>query len=234
MNMKLSIIIPVLNEEQTLSKTLSGITGQDKCELIIVDGGSRDATRTLARQAGCTVISSPKGRGKQMNKGVEASTGEILLFVHGDTTLPQNFPQIIRETLDRPGVVAGAFLLGIDNPMKRFATICWFANLRSRYLQLPYGDQAIFTSRKNFDSVGGYRDMEIMEDYVFVQQLKKKGKIAICKERVITSARRWQNIGIIKTTLINQLIVCGYRIGVPAATLSRWYRRLKGVSPNGS
>ncbi len=231
MNTKLSIIVPVLNEEQTLARTLDGLIDQAQCELIIVDGGSSDATRTLARQAGCTVIASPKGRGIQMNTGVEASHGEFLLFVHGDTTLPHNFSRLIRDTLARPGVVAGAFSLGIDSPMKRFATICWFANLRSRYLQLPYGDQAIFTTRKNFDSVGGYRDMEIMEDYVFVGQLKQKGKIAICKERAITSARRWQNIGIVKTTLINQLIVCGHSIGVPPATLSRWYRRLKGVGP---
>lgn len=231
MNTKLSIIIPVLNEEQTLARTLDGLIDLAQCELIIVDGGSSDTTRTLAREAGCTVISSLKGRGKQMNTGVAASHGELLLFVHGDTVLPHNFSQIIRDTLARPGVVAGAFSLGIDNPMKRFATICWFANLRSRYLQLPYGDQAIFTTRKNFDSVGGYRDMEIMEDYVFVQKLKQKGKIEVCRERAITSARRWQNIGIIKTTLVNQLIVCGYSIGVPPATLSRWYRRLKGVGP---
>ncbi len=230
MNTKLSIIVPVLNEEQNLARTLDQLINQTQSEVIVVDGGSTDATRTLARQAGCTVISSPKGRGKQMNTGVEASNGGIVLFVHGDTTLPHNFPQIIRDTLARPGVVAGAFSLGIDNPMKRFAIICWFANLRSRYLQLPYGDQAIFTTRKNFDSVGGYREMEILEDYVFVRQLKKKGTIALCRERAITSARRWQNIGIVTTTLTNQLIIFGHSIGVPPVTLFRWYRRLKGVS----
>jgi rSAM/selenodomain-associated transferase 2 len=229
MTIALSIIIPTLNEEDVLGKTLTRLQVKKNCEVIVVDGGSSDATLTLARNAGCKIISSPKGRGRQVNLGAAKATGEVLLFLHADTLLPDNFPALILGAISRPTIAAGAFSLAIDSPSKSLAAIAFLANLRARFLHLPYGDQALFATRTMFNTIGGFPEMEIMEDFVFIQNIKKEGKIIILPERATTSARRWQNIGIIRTTLINQLIVCGYSLGLPPGILARWYRRMRGV-----
>jgi rSAM/selenodomain-associated transferase 2 len=183
----------------------------------------------LAEKYGCRIIASPKGRSKQMNLGADQAAGEVLLFLHADTLLPEDFPGLILATITRPGIAAGAFSLAIDSSSKSLATIAYLTNLRSRFLHLPYGDQALFTTRSMFNAIGGFPEMEIMEDFVFMRKIKKEGKIVILPERATTSARRWQNIGIIRTTLINQLIVCGYSLGVPPTRLVKWYRRMRGV-----
>ena len=226
----LSIIIPTLNEEHVLGRTLSQLEHKKNCEVIVVDGGSRDTTLELAQKSGCRIITSPKGRCRQMNLGAAEATGEILLFLHADTLLPEDFPELIFDALNHPFIAAGAFSLAIDSPSKSLAAIAFFANLRSRFLHLPYGDQALFANRGTFNAIGGFPEMEIMEDFVFIQKMKKEGKIVILRECATTSARRWQNMGIIRTTLINQLIVCGYNLGVPPAILAKWYRRMRGLA----
>ena len=229
MTTALSIIIPTLNEEDVLGKTLAQLQHKKNCEVIVVDGGSSDTTLALAEKYGCRIIASPKGRGKQMNLGAGQAQGEVLLFLHADTLLPANFPELILATVTRPGISSGAFSLAIDSSLRSLATIAYLANLRSRFLHLPYGDQGLFTTRGMFNAIGGFPEMEIMEDFVFMRKIKKEGKIVILPERATTSARRWQNIGILRTTLINQLIVCGYSLGVPPARLVKWYRRMRGV-----
>ncbi|TKB25503.1 glycosyltransferase [Desulfopila sp. IMCC35006] len=229
MTVTLSIIIPTLNEQNVLGATLARLADTKNCEVIVVDGGSSDATLALAVQAGCKTLSSPRGRGRQMNLGAEKATAETLLFLHADTLLPENFPELILDAVHRPAVAAGAFSLAIDSPAKSLAVIAYFTNLRSRLLHLPYGDQALFITRKMFSAIGGFPEMEIMEDFVFVKKAQKKGAIIILPECATTSARRWQNLGTVRTTLINQLIVCGHSLGVPPAILSRWYRRMRGV-----
>lgn len=228
MKTKLSIIIPTLNEEFSLGKTLQHLDPSN--ERIIVDGGSTDKTVTLARQAGCTTLTSPPGRAGQMNLGAQTATGSILLFLHGDTLVPHGYQQLIERSLGGPKVALGAFSLGFDTSEKKMQLIATCANLRSRYLQLPYGDQALFTTRDLFFSLGGFPEVEIMEDYIFVRNMKKKGRIATLPEKVITSARRFQNLGMFRTTVINQLIITGFTLGVPPAKLARLYQRLKGVS----
>ncbi len=234
MTATISIIIPTLNEEDVLGKTLARLQDRKNCEVIIVDGGSSDTTLALAQKAGCKTISSDKGRAKQMNLGAAEATGEVLLFLHADTLLPNDFPGLILEAVNRPNVAAGAFSLAIDSPAKSLATIAFWANLRSRFLHLPYGDQALFSHRTMFSAIGGFPEMEIMEDFLFIKKMKKKGAIIILPEHAITSARRWQNMGIVRTTLINQLIVCGYALGVPPAILAKWYRRIRGVGKKDS
>lgn len=229
--MTLSVIIPTLNEEPVLARTLTALRdgAGGSCELLVVDGGSGDATVPLARAAGARVLESCRGRGRQMNVGAGAASGDILLFLHADTLLPSHFDHLIVAALARPGVAAGAFSLAIDHPAKSLAAIAHLANLRSRFLHLPYGDQALFVTKEKFAAAGGFPEIAIMEDYVFVRQLVKLGRIAILPARATTSARRWRNIGILRTTLINQLIVGGYILGVPPVTLATWYRRLRGV-----
>lgn len=232
MSLALSVIIPTLNEEQVLGQTLARLENHKNAELIeviVVDGGSSDTTLALAERAGCRTISSARGRGSQMNAGAAAAKGEVLLFLHADTLLPDNFSRLILDAVRLPSFTAGAFSLAIDSPAKSLATIAWFANLRSRRLQLPYGDQALFVSKRMFDAIGGFPEMAIMEDFVFIRKIKKEGKIIILPERATTSARRWKNIGIVRTTLINQVIVCGHSLGIPSAILAGWYRRMRGV-----
>lgn len=230
MKTPVAVIIPTLNEERVLGRTLAALADSSNCERIVVDGGSSDATVSVARAAGAKIIESPRGRGRQMNAGAAAASAAGLLFLHADTLLPADFPQLVHTALSRPGVVAGAFSLAIDSEAKSLATVAFFANLRSRFLRMPYGDQAIFTTRRMFAAVGGYPEMAIMEDFAFVRHLQKRGRIVTLPEKAITSARRWQNIGTLRTTLINQLIVCGYVLGVSSPILARWYQRLRGVA----
>lgn len=230
MTVSLSVIIPALNEEKHLPDTLAVVCAADISEVIVVDGGSNDQTVMLARTAGCTVLTCPPGRARQLNHGAAAASGELLLFVHADTLLPRNFPSRVRQTMAQPDVALGAFSLAIDSVRPGLTLIARVANIRSRFCNLPYGDQALFTSRTLFTAIGGFPAMEIMEDFVFVRRMQQLGRVVLLPEKVITSARRWQNIGPIRTTLINQLIVCGYSLGVPPAKLARWYQRLRGLT----
>jgi rSAM/selenodomain-associated transferase 2 len=226
----ISVIIPTLNEEKELPQTLAQLDRYKKLEVIVVDGGSEDSTVEIAKNHGRQVLSSPKGRGVQLNYGAKVSSGEILLFLHGDTRLPDKFDSLIHKTIKKKNCAAGAFSLRIDSPRKSLAMIAYCANLRSKYLQMPYGDQAIFTSKNIYSKACGYAEVPIMEDYIFMQDIRKYGKICILDEEATTSARRWQNFGVIRTTLINQFIVFGYHCGVQLPTLARWYQRLRVIS----
>ena len=163
-----------------------------------------------------------------MNVGAAEASGSVLLFLHADTRLPENFETRVLAALARDGTCAGAFSLGIDSDAGGFRFVERVANWRSRFLQMPYGDQALFVSRRIFHEIGGYPDYPIMEDFECVRRLKRKGKIAILPETVRTSPRRWLNFGFFKTMLLNQLIVVAYYLGVSPQSLSQWYRRNKG------
>jgi rSAM/selenodomain-associated transferase 2 len=221
----LTVIIPALNEEQRIAAVVGSAARDRRAQIIVVDGGSADRTRQLARQAGALVLESPPGRAGQANAGAAAATGTLLLFLHGDTILPPGYGDLIRTALNRPGVAAGAFSLGIDGGDRRLALIAAGATLRSRLLQLPYGDQALFLPAATFSEVGGYPLLPIMEDLLLVRRLCRIGRVITLREQVMTSARRWQHLGLLRTTLINQLIVAGYLLGVRPEALARWYQR---------
>ena len=229
---KISIIIPTLNEAATISRTLSHLNGVANLEVIVVDGGSIDATADLARFRGAKVIQSKPGKAIQMNTGAAAAAGNILVFLHADTLLPEGFSHQIVVTLNQRGVAAGAFRLSIDSPAAGIRFIECMANLRSRFLRLPYGDQALFMKKSVFDKIGGFPQMQIMEDFILVRRLKHKGKIVIVPKAVVTSPRRWLHLGILKTWLINQLIIMAYYLGLPSERLTRIYRREAGKSGN--
>ncbi|MGD2180872.1 TIGR04283 family arsenosugar biosynthesis glycosyltransferase [Lusitaniella coriacea] len=222
----LSVIIPALNEAATLLKTLHYTQIGADLEIIVVDGGSEDNTIELAQNAGVKVISSPKtGRAQQMNAGAAIATGDILLFLHADTHLPLGYDEMIREALSHPKTIAGAFELAIDGKGLPLRWVEKMVNARSRVLQFPYGDQALFLKTSVFLELGGFPNLPIMEDFEFIRQLKGQGRITILPAKVLTSGRRWQKLGVFKTTLINQTIILGYFLGVPPTTLRRWYRR---------
>lgn len=221
----ITIIIPVLNEEKNIVKILNNLQNNQENEVILVDGGSQDKTVQLVEDMGRKIVISPQaGRGFQMNYGSLLATGDILLFLHADTILPQGYKTIITDLLSDPKVVGGAFELKIDLPQFSLQIIETLVNWRSRFFSLPYGDQAIFVKTSIFQAMGGFSDLPIMEDFEFMQRLKKYGKIAIASAKVITSGRRWQKLGVIPTTLINQKIILGYYLGVSPNTLVRWYK----------
>jgi rSAM/selenodomain-associated transferase 2 len=202
-------------------------------EIIVVDGGSRDQTVDLAGSMGVRVLTSAPSKALQMNTGAAQASGDVLLFLHADTRLPQDFENRILAALARPDISGGAFSLGINSDASGLRFIERAANWRSKFLQMPYGDQALFVTRKRFHEIGGYPEYPIMEDFEFVRKLKKKGKIAILPESVQTSPRRWLKVGILRTWLLNQLIVAAYYLGISPQRLSRWYNRNKGKSQHG-
>ncbi len=220
--------MPVLNESANLQRAIDSTQPSDNIEVIIVDGGSSDDTCQVAAARGVQIIASPAGRSRQMNLGAAAATGDILLFLHGDSRLPLGFDQLIRQVMSRKEApIAGAFRLGIDAPQ---ASLRWVERgvwWRSQVCQMPYGDQGIFLQAKVFQEIGGFPDLPIMEDFELIRRLRQRGKISIVPQPVMTSARRWLQKGILKTTLINQLMVLGYLVGVSPTRLMELYRRKK-------
>jgi rSAM/selenodomain-associated transferase 2 len=222
---KFSVIIPALNEANAIKNVLLHLKSYPELEVIVVDGGSEDKTVAIAESLGCKVLNSPRGRAIQMNAGAAISTGNILLFLHSDTILPTNFPPMIVEAFQKPGIVGGAFELSIDAKIRGIRLVEMMVNLRSHCFSLPYGDQAIFIKAEIFNKIGGFPIQPIMEDFVLIRQLRTIGKIAIISKPVITSGRRWQQLGIIKTTVINQLMILGYYLGVSPEKLAAFYRK---------
>jgi len=224
----ISVIIPTLNEARAIEATISKLKKHRQTEIIVVDGGSQDRTVKIARSMGVRVLETAACKATQMNTGAAVAAGDVLLFLHADTRLPENFETCVAAALAQDNVCAGAFSLGIDSGAGGLRLIERVANWRSRFFQLPYGDQALFVSRSLFHEIGGYPDYPIMEDFELVRRLKRKGKIVVLPESVRTSARRWENFGIVKTWLLNQIIVIAYYLGISPQRLSEWYRREKG------
>ena len=225
---RISIIIPTLNEANVIEETITRLPQSEQVEILVVDGGSSDGTAERAREFGARVLSTAPSKAKQMNAGAAEARGEALLFLHADTCLPEQFENKVIAAMSRKGFSAGAFTLEIDSADWGLRFIERVANWRARIFKMPYGDQALFVSRKLFNKIGGFADYPIMEDFELIRRLKKKGDIVILPESVKTSPRRWQNFGIFKTWFLNQIIVGAYFIGIPPRRLAFWYRREKG------
>ena len=222
---RVSAIIPALNEAAHIAATLQSVCAGRPHEIILVDGGSTDETRAIAEAAGATVLRSKPGRARQMNAGAARATGNVFLFLHADTLLPNDWTRIVQGTLGQPGVVAGSFGFRIAERFAGRRLVEWTTNLRSRWFQNPYGDQTQFLRRALFEEFGGFADLPIMEDYELNQRLRKRGRVATSSAAAITSGRRWKKLGVIRTTLINKVIITGYHFGVCPHKLARFYRR---------
>ena len=220
-----SVVIPALNEAEHITATLASVLAGRPREILMVDGGSTDDTIQLARESGATVVTSPPGRARQMNAGTAQATGNVLVFLHADSLLPRDWLEVICDTLRNTGVAGGAFGFRVapDFPGSRILESA--TNLRSRWFQKPYGDQALFMKRSLFEELGGFADLPIMEDYEFIGRLKKQGRIVTTSERVSTSARRWRRLGLLKATLINALVIAGYHLGISPTSLASLYQR---------
>jgi len=223
----LSIIIPTLNEERMLPLTLDRLHCGRSIEVIVVDGGSQDRTCQIALQDGARLAEVCEGRYAQQNKGAAMARGEIVLFLHADTILPYGYDELIRTALNDSATVAGAFRLQIDDPRRSLRLVEFFANLRSSVLKLPYADQGLFMKKRLFDQVGGLASLPIMEDFELVLRLRRVGSLVTLDRPALTSARRWQEIGVLPTTVINQVMVLGFMIGIPVERLKNIYRSNK-------
>jgi rSAM/selenodomain-associated transferase 2 len=218
--MKISIIIPVLDEERRIGQCLAEPQGFE--EFIVVDGGSRDRTVEIARAAGARVETAPRGRASQMNHGARLASGEVLLFLHADVSLPRDARVHVERAFSGTGVVAGAFRTWHVADDGRRAPWLHLADLRSRLSGLPYGDQALFVRREVFERAGGFPDQPLMEDLELSRRLRRLGRIAIVRASVRVSGRRFLAHPIRDTLLVNAFPLL-YRLGVPAERLARFY-----------
>jgi len=229
---RLSIIIPTLNEAGSIKETIIQLQKSKDAEIVVVDGGSRDNTIALARSLGARVLSTDASKAVQMNAGAAECSGDVLLFLHADTRLPDKFDIKIMAAVSHNDFCAGAFSLGIDSDARGLKLIERVANWRSRFFQMPYGDQALFVCRDLFNDIGGFPNFPIMEDFELVRRLRQKGRIRILPESVRTSPRRYLNFGILKTWFLNQIIIAAYYLGIAPERLACWYRREKGNPGN--
>ncbi|HYY25249.1 MAG TPA: TIGR04283 family arsenosugar biosynthesis glycosyltransferase [Candidatus Udaeobacter sp.] len=221
--MRISVVIPVLNEEKSIGPALTALQSLAPDELIVIDGGSTDRSREICESLGVTVISAPSGRGRQMNHGARRATGDILLFLHADTRLPLSAFDDVRSALRNPACVGGRFDLELDDRRWMLRVIGAMISLRSRLTKVATGDQAIFVRREMFEKIGGYPEIPLMEDVAFSRAMKHVGKVACLRSRVITSARRWQTEGVWRTMLKMWILKSLYLLGVEPARLTRYY-----------
>ena len=227
--MKFSIIIPTLNEEKTIQSYLMSLQAIRKyCEIIIVDGGSIDNTQNIATPLADKVIISPKGRANQMNKGARQATGEILLFLHADTYLPENALLLIQEKISGTAQW-GRFDIQLNGMHFMYKVIAQMMNWRSRITGIATGDQVIFVTRKTLKIAGYYPEINLMEDIALCKVLKKISPPICLKERVISSGRRWEYNGIYKTILLMWIIRLRYFFGADPQQLAFLYA--KGTLP---
>jgi rSAM/selenodomain-associated transferase 2 len=224
--MRLAIVVPALNEEDTLRRNLPAAL-ESADEVVVSDGGSRDGTVEVARRLGARVVSGPPGRGGQLNRGAAAAeAADVLLFLHADTTLPACGAEAAREAIAK-GAKSGAFFVRFDVDRRTQRLGAWLINRRTRALGLPLGDQAQFVRREVFERLGGFRDWPILEDLDFAMRLRRLGSMALIETPVTTGARRFVEQGTPRTVAINWLIWILFFLGVSPHRLARLYRQIR-------
>ena len=229
---EISIIIPVLNETQTINATIQALRSQSAdlqgtIEVIVVDGDPAGRTCSAIEDRDVIRLLSKPGRAKQMNKGATAASGEILLFLHADTLLEPGSLRKLGLAMEDRQYASGAFDLRIAAPGVLFRIIERVSSFRSRLTRIPYGDQGIFIRRQIFDAIGRYPEIPLMEDVALMRRLKAgRYRIVFSSSKAITSARRWQEEGVVFTTLRNWVFITLYLLGVSPAKLARFYRNI--------
>ncbi len=231
--LKISVIIPTLNEERNIEGCIQSVVGSrvdsgspEGVEIIVADGGSTDMTRPVAERArpgGVLVVSAAGGRGAQMDAATLHATGDVLLFLHADTRLPENWYEKVRECMRDGETAVGGFTLKVDSKNPWFRLLERVVSVRSNRYGLIYGDQALFTRREAFTRAGGFRKLPLMEDVDCVNRLRRLGKLCVLNEKVIASPRRWDEHGFFSTTFKNWCLLLLYYLGVSPLRLYKWY-----------
>lgn len=222
--MKLSIVMPVLNEAAEIEAALQALAPFRRrgVEVIVADGGSRDGTADLARPLADQVMTAPRGRATQMNSGAATANGDVLLFLHADTRLPENADSLVLSEVIRSGRAWGRFDVRIDGGgLLRLVSLAM--NWRSRLTGIATGDQAIFVTRAAFGAAGGFPSIALMEDVALSARLKRISKPLALHARVITSPRRWRKHGTLRTMLLMLQLRLQYFLGADPAKLARSY-----------
>jgi rSAM/selenodomain-associated transferase 2 len=216
----LSVVIPALDAAETLPACLDAFAGIP--DRIVVDGGSRDATREIARAAGARVIEAARGRGVQLGAGAEAARQPWLLFVHADTRLGHGWRSAVNRHAGEAGGKAGCFRFRLDDPAWQARLIERGVALRVRLLALPYGDQGLLISRRLYDAVGGYRPLPLMEDVDLVRRIGRR-RLASLPVDAVTSAERWRRDGWLRRSGRNLALLALHRCGMSAERVAKLY-----------
>ena len=224
--LRLSIIIPALNEEAHIATTLAPlqVMRQHGHEVIVVDGGSSDATVALAAPLADQLIHGERGRARQMNAGAALSQGDVLWFLHADTQVPEESDLLLLNALNGPDTVWGRFDVRLSGRHPLLRLVAHLMNLRSCLTGIATGDQGIFVRRAVFFDVGGYPEQPLMEEIALSKQLKQLSKPLCIKTPLITSSRRWESHGILRTVLLMWRLRLLYALGADPARLARLYR----------
>lgn len=220
-----AILIPALDEEEAIRRNLPpALAAAD--EVVVSDGGSRDATARLARELGARVVTGAPSRGGQLNRAAAASGADVFLFLHADSALAPGAVEAVREAV-AAGAPGGGFLVRFDSERPLFRLGTRLVNLRTRLLRAPLGDQGQFVTRAVFEELGGFPEWPILEDLDFVRRLRRRGRIALLPHRVTTSARRYEAGGVLRTVARNWLIWALYALGVSPHRLARLYGNVR-------
>ena len=222
----LSIVVPVLDEAEGIVATLASLAPLRArgAELIVVDGGSRDATVARAQALADRVIEGPRGRARQMNAGAAVARAPTLLFLHADTRLPEDADRLIASALGAAPLAWGRFDVAIEGHSRMLPVVAAMMNLRSRLSGIATGDQAMFMTRAAFEAAGGFPDQPLMEDIELSARLKRLSTPVCLRERVLTSGRRWEQRGVWRTIVLMWRLRLLYALGVRADRLAPWYR----------
>ena len=222
--MRLSVVIPALEEEAGIAAAVASARAPD-VEVWVVDGGSRDATIARAQEAGARVLRAQRGRARQLAAGLEACGGEAVLFLHADTRLPAGWAAAVSAALADPAVAGGAFRLRFDERGLSLRLVEWVAQLRARWLEMPYGDQALFARASALREAGGIPQVPVMEDLDLVRALRRRGRLEQLRLPARTSARRYRAQGVWRTALRHALAAAAFGLGVERERIAAWLRR---------
>jgi rSAM/selenodomain-associated transferase 2 len=223
---EIAVVIPALDEAAQIQDAISSARVQgEHIEILVVDGGSCDATPDRAIAEGADVLACERGRARQLEAGWRATRGDPIVFLHADSRLGDGWTRAIRAALEDPEVVGGAFKLSFDIRTPGLRLIEWGARLRVALFSLPYGDQAIFVRRAVLAEIGGVPDVRVMEDLDLVAAMKRLGRVAALNVPVTTSARRYLERGALRTVVDHAVALVGWRLGASRARIAGWVGR---------